>query len=407
MGKKIVFFLFATLAAVPYACAAELISLGHVEVLEAYSDIKKGHPLLGQDLSGYYSPTVKFSDKLYLIPLYSVQFQRIRQYLPTEEGNKLYNTYFTNNFNLAMRYEFLPTWFVKLTALGTWNFVKESSEEAWGRGLYDYRDAGSSIELKHKVKADDYERSYTAGAQYYRRQYPNFLSLLSAASPTAAERREKDFDGYKYSLGLEQTADSGFGWYVKPYYLQKFYLDKHIVRDDGVLDDTKKRWDSVINLDGGVKVPLWAEKLFLNLDNNYTYNYSTMGYYDTRNTIPLNDDVYTRGYYSYHSFEVAPSLDLFVPVGEKKVARLNLGYSFLDRAYSHRKAQDENGGYTESAERDLEHTYSSALTWPLTKKIGLLTRFSYTIVRSNQKFEQFYKYSYDTYQVSSGLSLDF
>ena len=122
----LIFFLGPLILSVRSASAAEFMPLGHAELLQAYSEIVKGDHNLGFDLSGYYSPIVKFDDTLYLIPLYSSQFEEIAQYLPQEEGNVFFNTYMVQNFDLALRKEFKPGWFLRFGPIGTWNFTKET-----------------------------------------------------------------------------------------------------------------------------------------------------------------------------------------------------------------------------------------------------------------------------------------
>ncbi|MGE5280492.1 MAG: hypothetical protein ACM3L6_07110 [Deltaproteobacteria bacterium] len=389
------------------AHAAELITLGHADLLGAYSEIVNGDHDLGFDLSGYFSPTVKFNDTLFLIPLYSVQFNRVEQYLPEEEGNVFYNTYLVENFNLALRKEFRPDWFVTLKALGTWNFVHESHEEVWGRGLYDYRDAGVAVELKHTVKKDEMIALYLGAVEYYRRQYPNFATLISSASVTPPERREKDYDGYKLRLRAEAATPDGLRGYLEGRYLYKAFLDKHLVLEDGTLDTRKQRQDHEIDLEGGFSAPLPWDGFAVCLDSSYTHNFSDLGYYDSRNTVILTDDVYTPRYFGYDSFDVTPAVEYRRPVGEQKVLRLRLGYGYMHRYYSHRRSQDAAGNYLAQEQSDRQHEYFALLYIPLTKQIGFVTKYSWITARSNQKYEAYYRYNYDSYSIKSGISWDF
>ena len=64
------------------------IPIGHLEILCSYSDIDKGRSLWGYDVWGYFSPIIKLSDTLTLIPLYNGEFQRMRQYVSQEEADK-------------------------------------------------------------------------------------------------------------------------------------------------------------------------------------------------------------------------------------------------------------------------------------------------------------------------------
>ena len=162
----------------------------------------------------------------------------------------------------------------------------------------------------------------------------------------------------------------------------------------------------MFNLDYGFRMPL-NEKFFLNVENNYTYNYSNLDYYDSRNDPFISNDIFTPNYYSYHSASIYPYIEYVNSLQQDKDLIVKLGYSYLFRYYPERKAQFANGGYKLNDQRDLEHTLYSSLTMPLTKKFDFLLRCWYTWARSNQKFEQFYRYKYDTYVAQAGFSLDF
>jgi len=401
---------FVLCCCAPAAPAAELIQLGHVDLYAAYSETKGGEDDFGFDLSGYYSPTIKFDDTLFLIPLYSTEFNRVEQFLPQEEGNVFYNTYMVHNIHLALRKEFKPGWFWKIGALGTWNFVKASDEENWSKGLYDYQDAGFMAEIKHQVRKEDAVNTYLTAFEYYRRQYPNFATLISSVSVTPAERREKDYDAYKLKLRAEGVNADGLRGYLEGRTTYKLFLDKHLVNEDGTLDMRDQRTDYMIELDGGVAAPipfLW-EGFSLSFDTTYTHNFSNLGYYDNLNSAPLGDDVFTPRYFGYDSFRVTPAIEYKRALGEEKIFRFRLGYGYMHRYYSHRKAQIAvSGTYTSKEQSDREYEYFALLTIPIMKQLSWVTKYSWITARSNQKFETFYRYNYDYQSVKSGISWDF
>ncbi|MBD3263535.1 MAG: hypothetical protein GF375_00350 [Candidatus Omnitrophica bacterium] len=401
----ILFFLFIIIPSA-YPQDSKFIPFGYLEVLGTYSDIKDGSHLWGYNIFGYYSPTLKINDSLYLIPLYTVEYKRLRQFISQEEGTLLYNTYMAHNFNLALRKEFKEGWFLRFAALGTWNYVKETRDESWGEGLYDYRDVGCSLKLRRRKRAAEDLRNYTFGFEYFRRIYPNFQSLISIGMPSAPETNEKDFDGFKLSFSFDKINSRNQRVYLKPYLLFKVYLDKHLIRQDGTLDIYNKREDRLFNLDYGFKTPL-NKSFYFGMDNNYTYNYSNLGFYDSKNTLGLGDDAYLKHYYSYHSASASPYIEYIHRLDEGKEARLKLGYSILLRYYPHRKAQNANAVYGDDNEEDLEQMLYTSFSWPLTKSVNLLLRYSYTWARSNQEYEEYYRYNYDTYRISSGLSFEF
>jgi hypothetical protein len=389
------------------ARAAELLPLGHAELLRSYSEIRKGSNNSGFDLSGYYSPIIKFNDTLFLIPLYSVKFQEVAQYLPQEEGNVFFNTYLVHNFDLCLRKEFKPGWFLKFGPLGTWNFTRETHEDNWGTGLYDYRDAGFITEIKRQTTREDVVSVYLAAFEYYRRQYPNFATLITSTTVTPPERREKDYDGYKWKLRAEGASADGLRWYAEGHLLNKYFLDKHQVLEDGSLDLGSHRQDYEISMNAGLTHPLPWNGFSVFLDGDATTDQSHAGYYDSRNTLSLADDVFTKRYYAYNSFSIGPAFEYAYPIAKEKILRLRLGYHCLYRAYTHRKSQDISGNYLNDNEADTEQEYSALLSFPLTPKIKWVIRYSFLHALSTQKYEEYYRYNYDSYQIKTGIDFDF
>jgi hypothetical protein len=394
---------------VPQALSAELIQMGHLEALGTYTEIKNGERDRGVDASGFYSPIVALNPTLVLIPLYDFHYNAYPQYLPQDEGNAFYNTYLVNNLHVALRKEFQPGWFLKFTGLGTWNLMKETPDDKWTKGLYDYYDVGGNIELRRIVRPDEMtEQSSSLAFQYYRRTYPNFQTLVSSTTVTPPEVNEKDYDGLRLTARFETNVPGVSRWYAEPYVEDKLYIDKHLVNEDGTLSPDKMRVDLEAGLNvGAVYVPQKLSRFSFSVDGNYSFNNSNMDYYDSRNSISLSDDVFTPDYYNYNSFDLQPSLEYAHPFGEGKAIRLRVGYSALYRLYASRKALSIAGDYTDHEQRDWEQSYFAAVNIPFTKTFSWITNYSYTHVTSNQKFEDYYRYNYDSYQIKSGVSLDF
>jgi hypothetical protein len=406
----VLFFFTALMAGIsfPVMAAVEVVSLGYLEATGTYTNINESDDDYGSDVTAFYSPVLKFSDTFFIIPLLDVHFNSYPQYLPQDEGNSFYNTYFVTNIHLAMRKEFKPGWFSKITAIGTRNSMKETPEDNWGDGLYDYTDIGFNKELRHIIKDETSEKSYAASFQYYKRKYPNFATLISTTTVTPPEIREKDYNGFKYLARAEHYYFGRGGWHTEPYLLHKAYSDKHTVKEDGTLDLGEDRRDYEFGFNfGGVYLPQKFQGVNFSLDNSYVYNKSNMSYYDTRNTLSLTDDVFTEDYYDYQSFSVSPGFEYVHPVAEEKEIKFRLGYGFLYRLYGGRKAQDSAGNYKSDEQNDREHTYSAGLRIPMTKSADFVTDYAYTHVLSNQKYEDFYRYTIASYTIKTGISWSF
>lgn len=417
-------FLLCLLVVISNACAddvAELealpdetqprriIPIGNLEILGSYSDIDEGSDLWGFNISGSFAPVVRLNDKNHLIPLYHGAFKRMRQFVAQEEGGRLYNTWQIHNGSLALRTKLSDKWSTRLTALGTWNFVKETRDESFSEGLYDYRDFGSSIDTRYTniYPEEERQRSLSGGLQYFRREYPNFRSLISLATATAPEENEKDFDAIKLSAGFEDNRAEGLRWQLKSSLLLKYFVDKRLIGEDGVLDMDKKRRDYVVEVNLNGAEPFSAGRWEIGLDNAIIYNNSNLAFYDSRDTIGLDDDVFTEDYYTYFSAVIYPHITFYHHLTRDKRLAIRLGYSYLLRDYEDRKAQDSDGTYTNNDQQDTEHALHVSTSFPITKSVAWITDFDYTLADSNQNYEAYYRYEYDVYQIQAGISLSF
>lgn len=392
-----------------FGAGEKIIPTGSFQALGAYSDTNKGSGLWGYCFSGSYAPAVKLNDTQYLIPLYSGIYEHMRQYVTQEEGGVMYNNWQIHNVSVALRTRHSEEWISRFNGIATWNLLNETKDEGFGKGLYDYRDFGFSFDLRQTLPVtESQQHEYGWGFQYFRRTYPNYKSLISLASVTAPEVDEKDFDGIKFSWGFDEIAKKGLSWEVKPSLLLKFFTDKKLVNEDGTLDGNSKRRDYVLASDAGFDIPiLGSDRWVLSADGNLTYEHSNLDLYDSRGTLILNDDVYTENYYTFLSASAYPYITYYHPIGKDKKIALRGGYSFLYRHYPGRKVREENGAYTDSKEHDIEHAVHVSGSYPITKELSWVTYFDYTWARSNQKYEQYYWYTYNTYQVQSGISIEF
>jgi len=412
MKKLKIIAILTVLTAIAQLSNAEqkkITPIGNFQMLGGYSDSDKSDGLWGYNFSGSYAPAVKLNDTQHLIPLYSGIVERMRQYITQEEGGRFYNDWQLHNASVALRTRHSREWVSRFTGIATWSFLNETQDEKFGKGLYDYRDFGFSFDLRQSLSvAESQQHEYGWGFQYFRRTYPNYKSLISLASVTAPEVDEKDFDGIKLSWGFDEISKKGLSWDIKPSLLLKFFTDKKLITEDGTLDGDSKRKDYVLANNMGFDIPvLGSDRWVLSGDGNLTYNHSNLDLYDSRGTLILNDDVYTKDYYTFLSVSAYPYITYYHPIGKDKKFALRGGYSFLYRHYPGRLAKEAGGAYTDSKQHDREHAVHLSASYPITKELSWVTYFDYSWVKSNQKYEQFYTYNYNVYQVQSGISIEF
>ena len=383
----------------------EIITLFKLEVLGGFSGLTARNITGGGVASLDFSPTIKFDENNYLIPLFSATIKRKVQVIPEEEGGEL--TVMDQNHNLYLAYKHLFNQRIstRIAGFGTWSLNKETRDESWGTGLYDYRDFGGNINFQFKTAGNSplSQGTLSSTTEGYLRRYPNYQSLVSLTVNNAPEEDEKDYRALRQMVDYQWRPSSNFLANLGYSFLNKHYIDKLVVDANGFLTN-KKRLDYLHNFNISLFYTL-VKQWQLKLNAMAFLNYSNQNYYDTRATLALGDDVYTRSYFNYTLGQLNPSLVFFYPLpGKDRDFILEGGYDFLVRAYSNRIAETERGIYTPDTQNDYQHSLMLKAIYPINKYFSMVALGEYIINTSNMDFERYYLYNYHSYAMWSGVS---
>ncbi len=377
------------------------------ELLGGYSKIPGKDGITSTSDRWSISPNYKFNDKILWINLYAGTFERIMQVVAQEEGGRLSSDTFSESFYSAFKIELNERWSIRPLFFADWVFVDETKDESLGNGLYDYRDIGGGLESTWvTLQEKDLKHEFRLGYRFFKREYPNFRSLLSLFDPNGStEVNEKDFYGHKLSVGFESQSRDQWSWAVEAATLYKDFTDKLTINSSGIrTSDLRQDWLEVVS--ANASHPL-NENFRVKLDTQFSFNLSNLDFYDTHNTLTLADDNFIKNYFDYILFSVGPTLIYRKEIEKNEALVLSVGYRFQVQHYPGRKAQDAAGLYQSNDQEDLNHVFQGRLSVPINKNFSWVTSYAYTLARSNQKFENFYLYSYDNWNVLSGVSFNY
>ena len=380
------------------------------QFLGGYSKIIGKDGIASTDDSWSISPNVKIiKDVLYWINIYNGSYNRSSQVTPQEEGGQQTESTQSHTLTTALKYFINKNWSIRPLFFTDWVFINETEDETFGNGLYDYRDIGGGLESTWVLHSDKTgQDQLVAGFRSFDRSYPNYTSLLSQFDTRAqvTEEHEKDLTGYKYTLGYENQHPGQWSWGIEEILLYKDFHDKRTIAQNGVRsqDDRRQDYENYLNLYIGHPLnSVWRWRL----DGQVSFNLSNLDFYDTHNTTTLSDDTFISGYFDYTSFMVGPSLTYEKEIAKDKNLIVTGAYAFSPVFYSSRKVQNAAGIYQDENETDYIHTFSGQVSFPLTKYVSWVTKGSYTIADSNQEYEAFYLYSYDSWSALTGFSLKY
>jgi hypothetical protein len=385
----------------------KIIPIGNLAVMGTYSQVLGGSDLSGVYVAGNFAPVIRLSPRDYFIPLYNGLYRRQKQIINEEEGARLYTTIMSHNFSCMYKHLFSEQLIQRFTTFVSLNFNKETSDESFGDGLYDYRDYGVNLDYQwNLIETDNQKGILLLGSKYFFRKYPNFKTLISLAQQTAPEEDEKDQNVWGLTSRYTHTFTKKLILSLSYDFFYKHFTDKHTIDPNGILED-KKRNDSVhiFNLNGNYKP---SNNLILELTGEIELNNSNQNLYDTLETpLVLKNDVFVPHYFNYTRYQIQPSLTYLFSLRTNKNIIVKISYSFTIKDYSHRNVKDEKGNYKSELQEDRIHVGSFNVDFPLTHKLSFLINAEYIHNISNMEFEQFYRYDYDIYNILSGFSYRF
>lgn len=385
----------------------KVIPIGNITVLGSYSKVCGGNNLSGLYTSANFAPVVKLSASDYLIPLYNGLYKRQRQIINEEEGGRLYTTIMSHNLSFMHKHIYPALLTQRVSGFVSLNYNKETSDESFGDGLYDWRDYGASLDYQYKlIKTETDTGILLFGGKYYFRKYPNFKSLIALATQTAPEEDEKDQNCWGATTRYTHKFADKLMLSLSYDFLFKDFTDKHTIDSDGILED-KKRQDTVhfFKLNGGYRL---GKRFILGLDGEIELNNSNQDYYDTMNTpLPPGDDIFVPHYFNYNRYAIRPSLTYLLPLKENKNIVFKISYAYTLRDYTNRNVKDAQGIYKSDIQEDRIHAGFLSINLPLTRKLSFLINADYIHNISNMEYERYYRYDYDLYHILLGFAYKF
>ncbi len=387
------------LAAAPLAASAvEVQPLYVFQVLGGQLFFKNQRGSLTGNALGLVAPALRFGDRFTLLPSLSAEYKGTQQALQLANAGTLFHEQWDNRAGLKAI--FSPggpdgPWRVKPGGGISYQFLKETKDERWLRGLFDYYRWTSGVEVEY-VYHDPH--SVRMGADYFETRFPRYTSLeseLALGQPSQALARELvgnrvlDTRGAAATLaGDGPISDRVFIEGGASALYQDFY-NQFVVDDAGQLR-METREDVTTTLSVGLRFPAQVnpEIRFLSaVDFGVGYNTSNQNSFDAQRVqfMPF--------YYNYGQVQGGPTFKILIGPDTSPIA-IGASATWWYRRYPYRPHQNESGTYLNESVKTNSYAGSLNLDYPMAKHLSLIIGFQYGGQESNQKFEQFYSYNY-------------
>lgn len=347
----------------------------------------------------FFSPVVKFSENQELVPVYSGYFNGTQDIQELAGGGVL--TRQRQNHSLSVRHVY-SRGFDKFKPRASYSmaFTRETADEKWGKGLFDYNTFGAGFEAEH----ERYWGTITESYDFYKVSYPNYSSLLSQSQgvldpATFSELSQNS--GAAVLDNLNHRLAVGALYFLDPLVLRagydftlRNYSEQSVVGTQGnFLSD--KRSDYISGFSLGVSRNM--KPLLLSLDGRFNHLSSNQNSYDASRTKYIDD------FYGYSEVSLAPAMSLLFKNG----GGLSFSAGWTRRFYGGRLSQDSNGAYSDSRINQTVWISSLSVKYPIVKHFFARALLAYQISSSNMKYEANYRYNYRANNYLLGASWEF
>lgn len=352
--------------------------------------------------------SMKFSPEFTLMPLYSGRYQGAKQVLDLSGGGTLFQALMDHKVSVKGVYSLAPAFKLKPELGIKREYLKETRDEAWANGLFDYIRPNFSFEAEYQ-----YSDPFTVRAGYdiYKIRFYNYTSLESQigaadgslARETAGPHTLDSMNNNFYLAGniklpWESLGDASVS------YAMRDYGDQNVVDEAGQLKG-RTRKDGVMSADLGWRLPrklAGGKAITPGLSLAYSQADSDQNSYDAQNV------KFIRDYYDYRKVRAGLDVSLRSPLaGGKKFWDARLGVDWVRTDYTKRPVQDISGLYGTKKIYLNELMASANLSYDIVKNFKLNTSMQYGRQNSNMKYEKLYRYSYAMFSYLMGVTYEY
>lgn len=347
------------------------------------------------------SPAVKFNEKWSVIPTYAGGYQGTRDVQDLAGGGTLFQDSTYQNIFAKGIFAATPSWKIKATAGSRWEFLRETKDETWGKGLFDYRKYSGGLETQYDFSP---EMGARLAGDYFQLVFPNYKSLESSQDATLS----RELSGAKV-LNSDNIMGTVGGWFPLPaslragldyYYIERSFNDQPKVLSTGDLSATD-RFDIVKAITISLGRPWsWGESLRASTELGFTYNKAN----SNQNHFDARLGAFNPNYYDYRQTTFNPRVSL--AWGDKPWT-FSLGGSLTQRGYKNRLTQDANGNPLTSKLKITEKSVNLGTAYPLAANFKVRAQANEAWSHSNTKYDKVFQYDYKITNYLLGFSYEY
>jgi len=395
---------FVACGVLPAGAAVKVTPVANLSILGGQYWMSESVPSsFGGNADLFFSPVLNFSPNIALLPIYSGSYRGTKSVRDLVGGGTLTQESQDHGISLKLVNKMKGNMKLKASAGYKLEYLKETKEEAWGQGLFDYTRMGFGVELeKHWKKTNG-----RAGMDYYTMNYPHYQSLVTEG------QFETSMDTTTYSEISAQAGTNVLNYTGMALFLEyarqmspkvmgvirydvsmKNFVDQKTVQHSGAFSSELRR-DLSHALSMGVN--LTTPRVVLSFSD-------AVQFYDSnQNTFDTAKPQFIANNYDYFQNGIAPAITFKLGSVDEPV-KLSLLWDISWRMYTERLAQDAETDYKSDKISQLINTMGMSITYPLASALSAKLALNYSDSSSNMRYEKNYKYNYYTFNYFLGIN---
>jgi hypothetical protein len=287
---------------------------------------------------------------------------------------------------------------------------RETVDETWGDGLYDFWRGETGLVWEHKTRLNDevpwiWQLSY----DLYYTHYPHFQSLTSqfGTEQTAPNPGSRILDTVSNQFGYRNEYDLPNFVSAWIFYSISFvsFTDQKVVQSQGQFLGAKRAdTDQTLNFGANKRFDDW--QVLGRVRPVAALNFTFADQMSNQNDFDADPSrlKYTASYYDYWEAHVNPSLTTTF-LGTKTTARLSA--EFAMRCYTGRLGQNADGSYTGNRLHQYTESVNFDAAQPVWRDLEVKARVAWSNTSANTAYEQTYVYNYSDFNYFAGLGWRF
>lgn len=389
------------------AAALEVDPLYRFQLLGGQYFFQGQRSALTGNVSGLVAPALRFNEEWAVLPTVSSSYQGTKQVLDLVGSGTLFQEQMDHRVGAKLIHS--PgggDWRLKAATGYRAQLLKETKDEDWTEGLFDYHTLNAGVEAEY-VWRDPF--SIRLGYDFALTAFPNYSSLESQlAQDFQGQPLARELVGDRILDNRSQIVSAAFSLPLGRFaveagalFMDQRYPKQKLVNREGLLE-AGTRVDRVSGFDAALRLASEAGdvRVLGSLSAGFRRTDSNQSSYDARNTRFFD------GFYDNWQVSAGPSARLLFGEDPRPVS-LGLGTLWTHRRYPNRRAQEASGGYTGEALSQHSWMVNATLSYPMAKFFSLIFNVQHGRSVSNQAYEQAYSYNYSVTNYLFGFSYDY